>query len=120
MGITREAWASLRHLVGDPDPRIAVLACELCLRVAPDAEWDDAVRRLIGFLEYADWRLEGEVEECLVRSYPKAANTISAMLHVDCVDAGDEIAPSRTREILLRVRERGERLELRERARWRE
>jgi hypothetical protein len=111
MGIKRELWASLRHLIFDPDPRIAVLACELALRVAPEAEWDDAVSRLIGLLEHADWRLEGEVEECLVRSYPKAAKTISAVL------AGEAIEPSRTREILLRIRERSGRRQFRERVR---
>jgi hypothetical protein len=57
-----------------------VLACELCLCVALKAEWTDAIHRLIGLLEHADWRLEGDVEECLVRHYPKANGIVTAAL----------------------------------------
>jgi hypothetical protein len=112
MGIKREQWAALRHLISDLNPTIAVLACELCLRIAPESEWDGCVRRLVVLLEHADWRLENDVEECLVRFYPKAAGTISTMLR----QGPDESAILRSREVLLRVKTRGALRELREQA----
>jgi hypothetical protein len=117
MGVPQKLWFSLRHLISNQCPRIALLACELCLRIAPEKEWGGAVRRLVSLLQHADWKLEGEVEECLVRFYPKAAKTISAMRQSGIVDAADESAPFRTCEILLRIREGSARRHFRERAR---
>jgi hypothetical protein len=90
------------------EPRIAVLACELCLWVAPKAEWSDAIHRLIGLLDQADWRLESDVEECLFRHYPKANRIVTAALR-DNTSAGEQAA-SPGRDVLLRVRARGKRL----------
>jgi len=112
IGVPPDLWPSLRHLAADPEPRIAVLASELCLITASEAEWSDAVRLLIGLLEHADWRLESDVEDCLVRHYRKASRAIAAALREKAA-AGTEPAPPRIREGLLRVRARGYRLERR-------
>lgn len=108
IGVPRELWPSLRHLISDRDPRIAVRACELCFAIASKAEWSGAIHRLIGLLGNADWRLGNEIEECLVRFYGIAANAISHALR-GSVDAGDATSVLRTREALLRVRTRGKR-----------
>jgi hypothetical protein len=107
IGVPRDLWPSLRDLVLDREPRIAVLACEFCFSVAPEAEWSDATHRLIGLLEHADWRLESDVEECLVRHYRKVSHVVAAMLR-EKAGAREEPAPPRSREVLLRVRARGD------------
>ncbi len=65
MGIPPEKWPALRHLITDEDKKIAVLACKLCLKSAPDR--NDAVRRLMDLLPDADWMLAREVRKILDR-----------------------------------------------------
>jgi HEAT repeat protein len=38
IGVTRQGWAILRHLIDDPDAKIATLACETCLKCASTVE----------------------------------------------------------------------------------
>jgi hypothetical protein len=111
IGVPPELWPPLRPLMTDYEPRIAILACELCLSVAPEVEWKDAIHCLIGLLERADWRLESDVEECLVRHYHKADRIVAATLCHNS-DAGEQAAPP-GRAALLRVRARGNRRERR-------
>jgi hypothetical protein len=108
MGVPQESWPSLRHLVSDQEPRIAVLACDLCLSLAPKEEWIGAIHRLIELLENAGWRRESDIEECLVRHYGKAGKVMSALLGGDPAEDSDETEPPRIREVLLRVSARGE------------
>jgi hypothetical protein len=107
IGVPPDSWPSLRDLVLDREPRIAVLACELCFSVA-EAEWSDATHRLIGLLKHADRRLESDVEECLVRHYRKASDVVGAVLRGKA-GAGEEPAPPPSRDVLLQVRARGDR-----------
>jgi hypothetical protein len=107
MGAPQEAWPSLRQLMLSRQPRIALLACELCLSIGPEAEWASAVRRLVELLKDADWRLESDIEECLVRHNAKVGKSISAILRNY---AGDETVPLRSRELLLSVEARAARL----------
>ena len=109
MGVPIELWPSLRGLVFDQDPRIAVLACDLCLSVGREEEWGGAAQRLAQLLENASWRRESDIEECLVRHYGRSAKTITAMLRHS---AENSDTPPQSREILLRVRARGERRNL--------
>jgi len=64
-GIQTEAWPVLRNLMQDQDPKIAVLACKICLMSAPEPEKREAVSRLKGLLPSADFLLEQEIEHCL-------------------------------------------------------
>ena len=114
IGVPPSSWPSLRDLVLDREPRIAVLACELCLMIVSEEEWAGAVHRLIELMEGADWRLESDIEECLVRHYRKTSHVIETMLRAR-VDVRTESAPSRIRDLLLRVRVRSDRLERRAR-----
>ncbi|MGH9551692.1 MAG: hypothetical protein ACRD3W_20065 [Terriglobales bacterium] len=65
IGLPREWWSLLRHLVSDPELRIAVLACKLSICIAPEDELPRSIRHLTALLENADWRLKNEVEKCL-------------------------------------------------------
>lgn len=65
IGLSRETWPELRSLVRDKDPRMAVLACKLCLAYAPTRERRAAVGRLNELLPGADWMLRQEIEACL-------------------------------------------------------
>jgi hypothetical protein len=105
MGVPRELWPSLRHLVSDKDPRIVVLACEICLSIAPDDQRTGAVHRLIGLLENADWRLGSDIEECLVRHYSKSREVIVSMLR-DAAEVAEDPTPRRQHDALLRIRDR--------------
>jgi hypothetical protein len=53
----------------DQDPRIAVLACKICLMSAPEAEKRKAILRLIGLLMSADYILKQEIERCLASNF---------------------------------------------------
>jgi hypothetical protein len=64
-GINRQGWINLRHLVDDPDARVATLACEICLRCATLAERSRAVRHLIDLLVHPDWVRREHAERIL-------------------------------------------------------
>jgi hypothetical protein len=86
IGVPQETWPSLRQLMLSRQPRTALLACELCLSNAPQAEWRSAVRRLVELLKDAHWRLESDIEEFLVRHYANAGKSISAILRNHAAD----------------------------------
>lgn len=64
-GIQPEQWPVLRNLMQDEDPKIAVLACKICLLGAPETEKCEAVSRLKDLLPSADFVLGQEIEHCL-------------------------------------------------------
>jgi hypothetical protein len=105
IGVPLKAWSYLRGLVLDPEPRIAVLASELCLMIAPEEEWPRAVRRLVRLLAGADWRLESDIEDCLIRRYSAAKLTIAKSLRQAAGLDVAQISPA-ARTVLLRVRDR--------------
>jgi hypothetical protein len=62
-----EPPAELHALATDADPRVALLACSICLpRVRPDAR-EHLIGRLVGFLGSNDWILAAEAREMLGR-----------------------------------------------------
>jgi hypothetical protein len=61
------------------------------------------VRRLLELLEHADWRLEAEIEECLVRLYSKTAKTVATIIRSGALHPGDRPTPTRTHEVLTRM-----------------
>jgi HEAT repeat protein len=80
IGITRELWAILRHLVDDPDAKIATLACEICLKCASAVERFKAVRRLIQFLVHEDWLRRDDSKRVLVSQFAFTRGPIVAYL----------------------------------------
>ncbi|GEM_PF-1208245 len=56
-GIEPEQWPVLRNLMQDEDPKIAVLACKICLLSAPETEKCEAVLRLKDLRPSADFVL---------------------------------------------------------------
>jgi HEAT repeat protein len=78
--ITREAWAILRHLVDDPDAKIATLACEICLKCASTVERFKAVQRLIQLLVHEDWLRRDDSERVLLSHFAFTRGPIVAYL----------------------------------------
>jgi HEAT repeat protein len=80
IGVTREAWAILRHLVDDPDAKIATLACEICLKSASAVERSKAVRRLVKLLVHEDWLRRDDSERVLLTQFAVTRGPIAAYL----------------------------------------
>jgi HEAT repeat protein len=110
IGIPRRSWAILRNLMEDRDPRVMILACEICLKRGWTSERSRAIHRLIGLLDQVDWMLRDDIENCLVAHFYIARNAIAAR-----VDEGaspmlrNNPLSQRTKQVLRRVQERGER-----------
>ena len=88
MRVPHKSWQNLRPLMGDPDAKIAALACELGLDCAPAAERRKCARRLIELLAQADWMLREDIERRLVDHFDSAQQEIESYLnkpppHVD-------------------------------------
>ncbi len=76
IGLPRESWPVLRHMMRDEDARIAALACELCLSIAPLPEKREAIRRLTDLLGNEDWGLAAEIEQRLALNFDLAPDLI--------------------------------------------
>lgn len=63
IGITRAVWAKLRELPGDPDRRIALLACRLCLAAGGPCERPRLCDRLVDLRKAADWMEPAEIDD---------------------------------------------------------
>lgn len=105
IGIAMKDWPALRPLLADPWPRITLVACELCLAVAPKSEWHFAVARLLGLLDDAEWRLEAAIEECLMCHHREIGRIAAKMLSRKADGDGLSL---RARELLLRITLRAE------------
>ena len=81
IGITREAWTAIaRHLVDDPDAKIATLACEICLKCGSAVERSKAVRRVIELLVHDDWLRRDDSERVLLTQFAVTRGPIAAYL----------------------------------------
>jgi hypothetical protein len=80
IGVTREAWTILRHLIEDRDTKVAILASDICLKCATTVERSRAVRRLIGLLVHPDWLRREDCERLLLWHYAVASGPIAAFL----------------------------------------
>jgi PBS lyase HEAT-like repeat len=101
IGVTREAWTILRHLVDDRDTKVAILACKICLKCATAVERSRAVRRLIGLLVHADWLRREDCERLLLKHYAVASGPIAAFLRERPRPDEDAVARKQT-EVALR------------------
>lgn len=81
IGVTREGWPILRHLVDDRDAKIATLACEICLKRASTVERSKAVRRLIKLLVHDDWLRRDDSERVLLSHFAVTRGPIAAYLY---------------------------------------
>ncbi len=82
---------SVRSLVTDDDPQIALLACSFCLPRVSGTERDKvAAAPLVDLLDGADWSLRAEVEEVLIRNYESCRSAIEKKINL----AGEPAAAS--------------------------
>jgi HEAT repeat protein len=80
IGVPRKAWPNLKPLVYDPDAKLAVLACQIGLAHAPQAERAEWARRLIELLAQDDWMLREDIERCLLNHFHSARQEIKQYL----------------------------------------
>lgn len=105
MGGLRDTWPSLRSLVQDTDAKIVVLACEICFRSAPAAQWRGCADRLIRLLAQGDWMLRQEIEDCLAAHFDQTREAIEDYLDANAVPSfeGDRRKADQTETALRRV-----------------
>jgi HEAT repeat protein len=101
MAIPPERWPALRQLMTDPDGKIVMVACKICLANAPMQDKKYAVRRLIELLPDADWMLVQDIEDCLVTHFDQAKAIIGAIIQ-------GRDARARTTHALLHIKARAE------------
>jgi hypothetical protein len=65
MRLSLAEWGEVRGLMWDRDARIALLACRICLHVAPAGEKRSAILRLEKLRQDVDWILAMEIDHCL-------------------------------------------------------
>lgn len=75
MGVPPDVWSRLRETMDDQDPRLRLLACQLCLGAAPQSEREAAVRRLNHLRFKVDSFLRMDIERCLADYAEKARET---------------------------------------------
>ncbi len=66
-GVRPSEWLVLRDLMKDQDPKVMVLACQLCLACAPQVERREAIVRLRRLLPNADLPFRLDIEQCLAQ-----------------------------------------------------
>ena len=66
-GVRPGEWPVLRDIMDDRDPRLALLACRLCLSCAPKSERRKAIARLRSLLPGADIPLRLDIEQSLIQ-----------------------------------------------------
>jgi HEAT repeat protein len=64
-GVRPGEWPALFNIMDDRDPRLALLACRLCLTCAPKSERRKAIARLRSLLPGADIPLRLDIEQSL-------------------------------------------------------
>lgn len=108
LALPAERLPALRRLMKDPDGKIVMLACKICLTSGPIQDRKDAVRHLIELLPDADWMLSQEIEDCLVAHFDRAKNIIAAI--VDGCDAlpARDATERQTMQALHRIKGRAE------------
>jgi hypothetical protein len=71
---------SVRLLITDNDPQVALLACSICLPRMIPAERREIAARLIILLNSNDWMLRTEVEDLLIHYYADCRSEIERNL----------------------------------------
>jgi hypothetical protein len=99
----REDWPTLYNLMRDDDPKVAALACQICLASATEPAKVAAVLRLIDLTSGADWLLSEEIEDSLVRHFDKAKGIIDDILQHSGLATDLESPRARTVQALRRV-----------------
>lgn len=105
IGILPQDWPTLRPALQDPDSKVAIFACAICLLSAPLPDRSEAFRRLITLLEKGEWAQKQETEELLVRHLERDKQLIQDAIRDSFPD--DPSAKSRIWRILVRAKARG-------------
>lgn len=81
---------TIRSLVTDNDPQVALLACSISLPRLSTAERKKVAVRLIDLLNSNNWMLRSEVEDVLIQYYSECSSIIENSL----IQAGEPVASS--------------------------
>jgi hypothetical protein len=78
-GVRPGEWPVLRDIMDDRDPRLALLACRLCLSCAPKSERRKAIARLRSLLPGADIPLRLDIEQSLIQDMEQEKRELSGV-----------------------------------------
>jgi hypothetical protein len=93
LGIPQGTWPALRHLIRNADPKIAVLACGICLNHAEVSDAPQAIERLVELLPEVHWVVAQDIEDTLVEHYGVARVVVARQLATsESSSVGDEDA----------------------------
>ena len=108
IGVRRQGWAILRHLIDDPDAKIATLACEICLKCASAVERSKAVQRLIKLLVHDDWLRRDDSERVLLSQFAVTRGPIVAFLREAPTPHEDSVVRRRIETALRHIMARAQ------------
>jgi hypothetical protein len=110
IGVSRNLWPGLRHLMDDQDAPVALLACKICLVRGMALQRRDAIHRLISLLPDADWMRREEIEDCLITHFEGARGIIAECVQNRLPPDLNGPLDAKIKQILLRVQGRGDRM----------
>jgi HEAT repeat protein len=111
IGVPRNLWPGLRHLMEDQDAPVTLLACKICLVRGTALQRRDAIHRLISLLAHVDWMLRDEIEDCLITHFESARGIIAECMQNRLSPDLNAPLDAKIKQILLRVQERGDRMQ---------
>ena len=77
LNVTKDDWPRLKELLRDNDPEISISAARVALDSAIPEDKCAAIETLIGRITYANWCVQAEIENSLVKHYGVAQREIA-------------------------------------------
>jgi hypothetical protein len=101
-------WPKLESVLQDKDPEIRVCTARIALQIAPENEKHLAIRRLIETLPIADWFIQTEIREQLVKVYSLARQQIEEEIRCRQERSREEQMQDRVLRMLIYVRRKAD------------
>jgi hypothetical protein len=106
MTVTVEAWPALKGCLLDSDTDISVSTARIALEIAGMGDQHMAIEVLIGNIPHADWYVQTEIENCLIKHYDIAKGAITERIKQRTWQPEQAQDRDRVLLILLNVRKR--------------
>jgi len=102
--VTAEDWPRIKELLNDDDPEISIITAGMALGIADREDRSRAIETLIRKIPYANWCVQAEIENCLVKHYGVAQTEISSRIVQLKMQTERAQASDRILQLLLNVR----------------
>jgi HEAT repeat protein len=103
---TGKDWPTIKKMFDDNDPEISTLAARIALRIVGFEQKKTIVKRLIEKIPWVNWRIEEEIEDCLVEYYDASKKEIEEQISERKTLPPKEQAADRVLQLLLHVQRR--------------